>query len=312
MAIAANSQSTHVAIGNREDLADVIYDVTPEETPLLSSIARVTASGIKHEVQTGALRAAAANEKLEGESYTNVAPTQNVRVINYCSISHEVAETSGTQEAVTSAGRSSDHAHEMIKSMKEIKLDRELMLFANTAYVAGNATLARKHAGLQAYVLTNVDDASDATASAGTGADIHTDGTARAVTESMVSSVLGTGWSNGANPSIGYMNKAQKQAFAEFSGNQTRTLDGATKKITNSVDIYVDPLGTEIRIIPARQCPADVMYFIDPEFVAMATMRDFQSEVLAKTSDSTREAIVFEGCLEMRNQKAHCAIYDLS
>lgn len=312
MAITADSQESFAAIGNKEDLSDVIYDVTPTETPFMSSMNRVGATGTKHEWQTGSLAAAAANSQLEGDTLTNNAPTQNARVFNYTTISTKVVDVSGTQESVSSAGRGSDMAHEMAKKMKEIKLDVELMMFANTAQVAGNATLARVAGGLQTWTTTNVSEASDATGSAGDGSDIHTDGTARALQESFVEDVLGTAWSNGGYPTIGYLNKFQKQKFSDFSGNQTRTLDGATKKITNSVDVYIDPLGSEIRLVPSRQVPADVIHFVDPEYVAMATLRDFHTSDLAKTSDSERKAIIAEWTLEVRNEKAHAAIYDLT
>jgi hypothetical protein len=80
----------------------------------------------------------------------------------------------------------------------------------------------------------------------------------------------------------------------------------------NNVEVYIDPLGTEIRLVPCRHAPTDVAYFVDPEFVEFTTLRDFQTKELAKTGDSERKQILVEYTQEVRNEKAHCAVYDLT
>ena len=62
---------TDNVIGNREDLTDVLTNISPTETPFLSSIGRTRASGVFHEWQTDVLAAAAsagANAAAEGAS----------------------------------------------------------------------------------------------------------------------------------------------------------------------------------------------------------------------------------------------------
>lgn len=313
MAQPTNTHSTYDAIGNREDLSDIIYDVSPTETPVLSSIPRATATGTKHEWLTRAIAAASStNFVIEGDDATTDAANANVRVFNYRAISDKVARVAGSQEAVKKAGMKSNMAREMEDKMKELKRDVEKILLENNAYVAGNDTLASECAGAQAYILTNTNKAADATAATGDGSDAHTDGTARAVQESFVESVLASAWSNGGNPSLGVMNAFQKRKFASFTGNSTRTSNGDKTKVINSVDVYIDPLGTEIRLVPCRQAPTDVMYFLDPEYMKFAVLRDFATWDLAKTGDSIRKQILVEYTLEMSNQKAHAAIYDLT
>lgn len=312
MAQPASTFSSYDAVGNREDLSDIIYDVSPAETPFLSAIPKVKATGTKHEWQTDALAAvSSSNFVIEGDDATTDASTATTRLFNYRAISDKVARVTGTQEAVSKAGRKSEMALQMKKRMKEIKKDVEAALLENNAYVAGNDTLASECAGAQAYIKTNTDKASDATASAGNGSDAHTDGTARALTESMVEGVLAAAWASGGTPSLGILNAFQKRKFATFSGNATRTANDTTK-VTNSVDVYIDPLGNEVRLVPCRQVPTDVVYFFDPEYVAFAVLRDFSTIDLAKTGDSERKQILVEYTLEMRTEKAHAGIYDLS
>ena len=313
MAQPTNTFSSFNAIGNREDLSEIIFDISPTEVPVLTAIPKTSATGTKHEWQTDALAAASStNFVIEGDDATTDSSSATTRVYNYRAISDKVARVTGTQRAVNSAGRKDEMAYQMEKRMKELKRDVEKIILENNASVAGNDTLASECAGLQAWILTATDVASDATASAGNGTDAHTDGTARALTESMFESVLSTAWTNGGMPSLGVTNAFQKRKVANFSGNATRNQDADKKKIVNSVDIYIDPLGNEIRMVPDRYAPTDVVYFIDPEYLKFATLRDFGSEDLAKTGDSDRKQILVEYTLEVCNEKAHAGIYDLS
>ena len=142
---------------------------------------------------------------------------------------------------------------------------------------------ARKAAGLAAYIKTNIDKASDGTASAGTGADIYTTGTARALQESQVEAALSLCWTNGGTPSLGILNAFQKRKAATFSGSSSKMSDGDKRKVTNNVEVYIDPLGTEIRFVPCRQAPTNTVFLVDPEYLEFTTLRDFQTKELAKT-----------------------------
>lgn len=311
MTIVADTLTSHTAIGNREDLSDIIYDQSPTETPFLSMLPRVKGTSSKHEWQTKALTAATStNFKIEGDEATNEAANLTTRLFNYRAISSKVSQVSGSQEAYNTAGRASEMAMQMEDDMLELKRDVEKALMENNAYVAGNTTLASECAGLQAYVATNTNYSG--TAPAGTGADAHTDGTARPLQESFVESVLGLAWDNGGNPTKGFMGKFQKQKFSTFSGSATTMREQQTKKIVNTVDFYIDPLGTEIALVPCRQCPTDVVFFVDPSRVKFVTIRDFRTSDLAKTGDSVRKQTLVEYTLEVCNEKAHAGVYDLT
>lgn len=313
MAQPTNTFATNDAIGNREDLSDIIYDVSPSETPFLSAIPKTKMTATKHEWQTRALTAASSsNFVIEGDDATMDASVVSVRKLNYRGISDKTVVISGTQEGVTSAGRKSDMADQMEIKMKELKRDVEKILLENNAWVVGNDTLAPECAGLQAYIITALDKASDATAPTGDGSDGHTDGTARALTEAMVESVLATAWENGGSPTLGLLNAFQKRKFATFSGSASTNRDASSKKVINTVDIYIDPLGNEVRLVPCRQVPTDVVAFVDPEYVKFAVLRDFRQWDLAKTGDSEKKQIIVEYCLEVCNEKAHAMISDLA
>jgi hypothetical protein len=308
------THSTYDHIGRREDLGDIIWDVTPTDTPVLSALPKEKATSTKHEWLTRALAAASgSNAVIEGDDATTDAANANVRKFNYTQILDKVARVSGTQEAVNNAGMANTMAKEMEDKMKEIKLDLETSMLQNIAQVAGTDTEARKMAGLQTYLITNISKDAGGTLATGDGSDIYTDsGTTRALEESHFEAALALCWTNGGKPSLGVSNAFQKRKVASFSGSSSKMSDGDKRKVTNNVEIYIDPLGTEIRMVPSRQCPTDVVYFVDPEYAALATLRNFFTKDLAKTGDSERKQIIVEATLVVRNEKGHGAIYDLA
>lgn len=308
-----NTHSTYDHVGNREDLSDIIYDVSPAETPFISSMPKGKAESTKHEWLTRALAAASgSNAVIEGDDATTDAANANTRLDNRTQILDKVAQVTGTQEAMNSAGMKSAMAREMADKMKEIKRDFETSCLQNVAKVTGTDTLARKLGGIPTYVKTNISKASDGTAATGDGSDIYTDGTARALQESFVEAALATGWDNGAMPTKGFMNSFQKRKFASFSGSSSKQLDGASKKVVNSVDFYIDPLGNEVSLVPCRHMPTDMIYFIDPEYIKIAALRNWASWDLAKTGDTVRKQILGELTLEVCNEKGHAGVYDLT
>src|SRR5258706_5761626 len=152
---------TYQAIGNREDLEDVIYSISPTETPFLTMAARTTAKATLHEWQTDALAAAAANKQVEGDdpAANSGTSTPTSRLGMYCQISAKYAVVTDTQQAVDKAGRGSEMSYQIAKRLGELKRDIELALTQNQGSSTGSATVARSSAGLEAW-LTNPSGAS--------------------------------------------------------------------------------------------------------------------------------------------------------
>ncbi len=99
MAMPTSTLATYQAIGNREDLSDMIYRIDPTDCPFSTGADKTKASAVKHEWQTQALAAAAANAQLEGDDAAADATTVTVRISNTCQISRKVPFVSGTQQA---------------------------------------------------------------------------------------------------------------------------------------------------------------------------------------------------------------------
>lgn len=307
-----NTFETYDAVGNREHLVDMIYNLNTAETPLLSSIARVDSGSTKHEWQTDAYAAAATNYNAEGDDAGADASTATVRLFNYMQILDKVASVSGTQEAVKHAGRGSEMGYQMAKRTKELKKDVEFALFDNNAYVAGSgdAATSREMGGIPAYVKTNFDK-NDATMGATGGGTAITPGSAIALTESRLKNVIQKAWGNGGNPDTIYCTAFNKQVISSFSGNGTRFIQADANKLNAAYDIYASDFG-ELKVVPSRHGETDMVYVIDTGALHLAVLRDFQINDLAKTGDADRKQLLIECTLQVDNEKAHGIIVDVS
>ena len=303
--------STYDAIGNREDLSDFIYMISPTDTPFLSGIPRTTADATLHEWQTDALATAADNAVIEGDEATTDVATATTRLTNYTQISDKVPRVTGTQEAVNKAGRRSELAYQIAKRSKELKRDIETGLLKDTAKVAGNDSTARVSAGYPTWVATNDSVGSGGSSPTGDGSDTGTAGTARSLTEALLKTVLQGCWDQGGDPDCVLPNSFNKQVFSTFTGNATRNIGAQDRELVATVDIYESDFGS-LEVIPERFGVASDMPVIQKDMWALAPLRPFRLVDLARTGDTERKQLIIEWCLESRNEAASGIVRALS
>ena len=315
MALPTNTFATYEAIGNREDLSDVVYRVDPTSTPFISAIETEKATGTFHEWQTQALAAVdTANAVLEGDDATTDAATPTVRLGNYCQISDKVARVTGTQDAVDKAGRGSELDYQKTLKGLELRRDMESILCGtNQARNAGADATARVTASVLSWIKSNTSKGGGAGAdpTAATGAYTRTDGTQRAFTEANLKTVLQSCWNNGGEPDIIMTGGFNKQVFSTFTGRATPTEDTKSKKIVASVSVYESDFGS-LKIVPNRFMRARDVLVLQSDMWAIAYLngRKMVSTDLAKTGDSERAQILSEYALVSRNEKASGGVFD--
>tara|TARA_B110000908_G_C10212515_1_gene430996 strand:- start:55 stop:999 length:945 start_codon:yes stop_codon:yes gene_type:complete len=308
----ANTFDTYDAVGIREDLEGMIYDISPEETPLLSAIAKVKATNTLHEWQTNSLRDAAVNAHVEGDATaaTAVAPTD--RVGNYTQIFKGSVITSGTNDSVVAAGRSnSEMSYNIVRVATEVKLDMEKALFENQARVAGNSTTARKLAGLGAWVKTNTSKGTGGADSAGDGTNARTDGTQRAFSQALFDTVMQATWTSGGKPDTVMLSPYQLNKALSFTGNNNQRQNGAVGTVNNNIAVYLTPWGS-VSFQPCRENRSRDVYIIEKGKLALATLRPMKNEALAKTGDNEHRQVVGESTLVCRSEKALGGVFDLT
>jgi hypothetical protein len=301
--------STYDAIGNREDLSNFIYMISPTDVPVMSKIARTSADATYHEWQTDSLAAAAQNTVIEGDDATTDVGTASVRRGNYCQISDKVPRVTGTQEAVNKAGRKSELAYQIMKRSKELKRDMELDICGNNARAAGDDSTARVSAGIPAWIATN--ESTSGTAPTGDGTDTRTNGTQRSFTETLLKAVLQSCWDEGGDPDCIVVGSFNKQQFSTFTGNATRNIGAQDKELIATVDVYESDFGS-LEVVPDRFSRARDALVLETDRWALAYLRPFRIVNLAKDGDSDRKQLITEYSLEARNQAASGIVADLS
>jgi hypothetical protein len=319
MAVTASTNETYDVSTIREDLAEAMASISPLETVFMSSIGTRNVDNTYFEWSEVTLAAAATNNAIEGDSgLANSTPTNAVRKGNYTAISTKVIEVSDTANNVNGVANAQTIAKQVAYKLSELKRDMEKMALNNVAASAGASGTARTTAGLPAFLTTNVErgtgganGTTSGSGEAGYPDAAATDGTQRAITETLLKSVIASCWDEGADPSLVLCGSAQKQTISGFTGNATKYKEVDDKRVVAAVDLYVSDFG-ELQIVPARQIRARDVFVLDPSYANIAYLQTAQQKPLARTGLSERRLISAEWGLEVTSQKAHGVIADCS
>ena len=325
----SNTFETYDAVGNREELADKIYQISPEETPFISLIGKQNVVSVHPEWQTDTLATpSTSNAQPEGNDWSFQAITPTTRVGNYCQISDKRIIISATQEKTSKAGRKSELARELAKKGVELRTDMEVTLLANQASAAGsgNGATNRTLGGLRAWLASN-DSLGSGGASGGfnssTGVvDAATNGTQRALTKALLDATILSTYNSGGSPTTLMLSPYAKTVFSTFmsDANVAQQRFAASKSaqttIVAAADMYLSDFGT-IAVVPNRQMArvgaavARNAFLIDPKMVALGTFRDIDQHTPAKTGDAEKRVLNVEYTLVMKNEAAHGVVADI-
>lgn len=329
MAQVANTFETYDAVGNREELADRIYQITPEETPFTSLIGRKPIVSVHPEWQTDTLAAPDTdNNQPEGNdwSYEEVDPT--TRVGTYAQISDKRVNISRTQDRTSKAGRKSELAREVAKRGVELRIDMEAIVLSNQASSAGSGDGAtnRKLGGFRAWLSTN-DNMGSGGASGGFNSstkvvDAATNGTQRAFTKAILDAVILSTYNAGGSPKTLMLSPYAKTVFSTFMSdtNVAQQRYAASKSgqttIVAAADMYLSDFGP-ISVVPNRQMAragasvARNAFLIDPRMVSLGVFDDIQLVKPAKTGDAEKRVLITEYTLLVNNEAAHGVAADI-
>lgn len=310
MAQLANSTATFTSVGLREQLANDIYNVSPEETPLLAMIGKEKAGGVYEEWQTDALRAATNNKREQGNEATVTARNPTVRVGNRTQISDDVYAVTGTQEAVSKAGRKSEIAMQDTKAFIELKKDVEYACLNNTTAIAAAAGVAPQARGILGWLSTNTSFGTSGVDPSATGNTAPTDGTLRTFTEAMLKDVAQQIWTSGGKADKIFVPAALRSTFSGFTGGATKFDKTEDKTLHATVEVYVGDFGRYSVINSRHQRDRDV-FVLDTDMFALMTLRPMKGTELAKTGDSIKRMVNTEYTLKCKNEASSGAIRDL-
>jgi hypothetical protein len=315
MAIIANTFTAFDAIGIREQLDDMIYNIAPTDTPFLSGVKKGKAANVYFEWQTDTLDAAANNAQLDGDDITSFpAITPSVRIGNRTQISRKPIIISGTEQAVLKAGRKDELGYQVGLKIKALKRDQETALTQNTTAVTGTTSVAKQTRGLEGWVATNNSLSTGATPGVAPIPSSNTapvDGTQRAFTEAMLKDVCQKVFSAGGDPDLLMVGAIQKQTVSTFTGNQTKTQDTSDGKLMTAISVYTSDFGT-FKVMPNRFQRNRTAFLLQLDMWQLNTLRATQVVDLAKTGDADKKLIVCEYGLQSNQEAASGAIRDLT
>ena len=317
MPIVAGTYTRFTATGVREDLSNVISNISPEETPFVSNVGKERAKNTFYEWQTDALAAASnANAVVEGDEAAFSTPTPTVRFGNYTQISRKTLIVSGTLEVVDKAGRKSEEAYQLAKYGAELKRDMEAMSLANQPAVAGNTTTPRRSAGVGVFLTSNVNRGAGGASGSltnGVPATAATDGTQRAFTETILKDVLQKVWVSGGSLKmlmVGPFNKTVASGFAGIADIRYNAKGDKPSTIIGAADVYVSDFGN-VTIVPNRFQRERDAFVLDPEYAKIVYLRPMQKINLAKTGDADKSMLIAEWGIKVNNEAAHGIAADL-
>jgi hypothetical protein len=297
MAAPTGTFQTYQAKGLREDLIDIIVNISPTKTPVLSMTESVRAFATLHEWQTDSLVTPSANSSIEGNDSTAVAVTATVRLNNDTQILTKNFIISGTEEIVRKAGRASEIGYQVQKLTKELATDIEYALVINTTAATGASATARTMEGISGWIVTNIGSA---TAN-------------RALTAAVLDANLALIWAQGGDPDVILVGGNQKIAIAGFTQN-TRYISAEAAKVVNAVDIYQSSFGTLKTVLShvMNTNQANTLYNLDMSYWRKAWLRPVGLAELARTGDARKFQMVAELTLESLNEKASGSLTQLT
>ncbi|MDR1979547.1 MAG: DUF5309 domain-containing protein [Synergistaceae bacterium] len=284
-------KNTYVAVGNAEDISDVITNISPKDTPFFSACGKVKATATNHEWLEDSLRAPADNKKVEGFEYAVSDPTPRVRLGNYTQIFSVGYGVTNTQEVVMKHGVTSEIAYQMRKAMKEIAMDVERALITQAAKSAGSATVARQFGGVPFFIGTNTVN--------GAAGD--------PISEEMMNDALQKCWEKGGVPKKVYLSGNNKRIVSSWSGDGDKYLEQNSKKLVSAINVYESDFGI-VSFVAHRMMDDNKVFVIDPDYWKVAELRKMHTKPLPETGDNKKRVIVGEMTLEARAEKANAVI----
>ncbi|MEY4378809.1 MAG: hypothetical protein RLZ85_690 [Verrucomicrobiota bacterium] len=333
MAIVTNTVQTFAQVGIREQLSDVITNISPEETPFYSMARKGTAKNRTPEWMRDTLRNPnPANVTIEGDDVTSGSSTsQPDRLKNVVQLFSETVVVSDTARAVDTAGRQDELKYQVAKSGKALKRDMEMRLTGNYASVVGNTSTGGQLAGAEAWITTNVSRGSGGSNggfNSGTGlVAAATDGTGRAFTEALLKTVIASVWNVGGEPSVIMVSGSKKQTASTFTGvaTQFNELSNQNKNIIyGAMDIYKSDFGTH-KLVPNRFVgasgsrsatnglyPGQTALVLTPEMWEVMFLQPFSVTPLARTGHAEKRLLKAEATLKCREERGNGVVADLS
>jgi len=218
----------------REDLLDLLTNLSPRATQLVTGLGTSTANSIRHEWLIDTFNAVKANAQIEGSAITYHDLTNPSRLSNYTQIFKQGYKVSDTERAVNEAGFENRYNYEKTKALALIKNDMEYALMRGSL-ISGSGTGARRLRGIKASL-------SLITAQSGVS-----------LTETILNDYLQLVWDNTSTEvNAIYTDMYLKRKISGFTANSTKNINSSDRRLINAVDVYEADAAKLVKLFPHR------------------------------------------------------------
>ena len=299
------------AVGIKEDISDVITNISPTDTPFISMIGTEKVHNTLYQWQEDELALPNLNNALvQGADATAAPSVPTYMRQNYTQILGKTLQVAETTDATARYGRAKETAYQLGKYSKEVKRDLEAIATSSQASASGNNTTAANFAGYGAMIFNGTDPMSYAENYASNV--VKTGGSSTPMSETNLITALQQLFILGVDPSMVLIPPAEALNIASFASatGRTRYIENDVaegKRIVNAVDVYVSPFG-EVKIALDRFSPTTDHLIFDPTYWKLAVLRPWFRQTLAKMGDSTKMQIIGEFGLIHKNFRASAIV----
>lgn len=316
----------------REDVMDRIWDISDIPLPFMNAIGEDTADNSYTEWTIDEYPAPdTANANSAGADATGNDASGGTRVGNHCQNSDKSLQVTHRAQAVNVVGRENERAYQIMRAQQKLKRDLEAMGLLNQASVADNpGTTVGRAAGLDAWLETNVSvGATGAVGGFNTGTslvDAATNGTARGLTETLLSAQIESCYNNNGNPTIlmsvpGIIKRLARFLFgaatiATPTANVRGDGGGVAQTAQGFINVLVTDFGFTLELVPNRlqQYTAGneaSVFGIDPSMVSYGYLERFRTYPLGKAGTADKDQVNVDWTLKVYNEKAHFNVRDI-
>ena len=298
----------------KEDLSDIIYDISPMDTWFLSNVGRGTAKSTTHEWLTDSLHSAAVNAKIEGDAFSAQARTLPARLKNYTQISRREFEVTGTAQKVDNAGMRELLAYHTARAAKELKRDMEVSMLQVSPASAGTSVSPRVSGSVPSWLytdnhikLTGQTVWSTTAPASGFATATCPGASTTAFTSADLNNMLQQAWSCGGEVDTILCPASVYNVISGFTSLATRFRDVASKsqaQIIGAADVYVSAYGSHA-VQLSRWMTAGYCFALDRKTWEVAYLRPFQTIEIAKVGDSERRMLLAEWTLVAKSPTAN-------
>jgi hypothetical protein len=307
----------------KEDLMDMIFDVSPQDTYFISNVSRGKAQSVTHEWLIDQLAAPGANKFAEGEPFSAQARTLPSRLKNSTMITRRDFAVTGTAQKVSNAGMDTLMAYHTARAAKENKRDMEFHNLNNNPHSAGTSTSPRVSAGVPNWIYEGQHFKDSAQTAQTTTAPVSGFATATGgswtasatqYVEADLNNMLKLAWSTGGEVDVVIGDAVGFGVASLFSGVAQRFRDVGSKapaQMIGYADIYVSPYGT-VKLILSRYCMANTWFGLELDKWSLDFLRPFAVLDSGRDGDQERRSLLAEWTLVCKNPLANCKAHGVA